>query len=142
MTQEMLLSPASTSSPPIVDLRFAVVITDGHVTGNPCGGIKVSAEKARDKNISIFAVAASSSYDDTGMKEIANTPDSLYWQQFQAVDLSQGKAVIQQRTIDSIIKAMVMHRHTDRDTRRNTLLTPFLTLCFSCLHRNITLLPR
>ncbi|XP_053185820.1 collagen alpha-2(VI) chain [Scomber japonicus] len=114
MTQEMLRSPSSTASPRVDPLlRFAVVITDGHVTGNPCGGIKVSAEKARDHNISIFAVAASNSYDDTGMKEIANTPDSLYWRQFQAVDLSQGKAVIQQRTIDSIIKAMKHRAYTE-----------------------------
>lgn len=30
-------------------VRFAVVVTDGHVTGAPCGGIKVSAERARDQ---------------------------------------------------------------------------------------------
>merc|ERR1719244_286580 len=35
-------------------LRFAVVITDGIVTGNPCGGIKVTAERARDQHIRIF----------------------------------------------------------------------------------------
>ncbi|XP_062284781.1 collagen alpha-2(VI) chain isoform X2 [Scomber scombrus] len=101
MTQEMLRQPVNHDA-----IRFAVVITDGHVTGNPCGGIKVSAEKARDENISIFAVAASRSFDKTGMNEIANTPETVFRRNFMAVDLSQGKAVIQQDTIDRIIKTM------------------------------------
>uniref|UniRef100_A0A7N8Y2Y7 Collagen alpha-2(VI) chain n=1 Tax=Mastacembelus armatus TaxID=205130 RepID=A0A7N8Y2Y7_9TELE len=68
MTQEMLRSPSQRA------LRFAVVITDGHVTGNPCGGIKVAAEKARDEHIRIFAVAASKNIEETGLREIANSP--------------------------------------------------------------------
>uniref|UniRef100_A0A7N8X042 Collagen alpha-2(VI) chain n=1 Tax=Mastacembelus armatus TaxID=205130 RepID=A0A7N8X042_9TELE len=85
MTQEMLRSPSQRA------LRFAVVITDGHVTGNPCGGIKVAAEKARDEHIRIFAVAASKNIEETGLREIANSPSTVYRRDFMAVDLSQGK---------------------------------------------------
>ncbi|KAG7526079.1 hypothetical protein JOB18_036464 [Solea senegalensis] len=101
MTQEMLRSPSSPRA-----LRFAVVITDGHVTGNPCGGIKVAAERARDEGIRIFVVAASKNIDETGLREIANSPAMVYRRDFMAVDLSQGRAVIQTDTIDRIISTM------------------------------------
>ncbi|KAM9346850.1 collagen alpha-2(VI) chain-like [Symphorus nematophorus] len=38
---------------------FSVVITDGHVTRSPCGGMKAMAERAREQGIKIFSVAAS-----------------------------------------------------------------------------------
>uniref|UniRef100_H3CR50 Collagen alpha-2(VI) chain n=1 Tax=Tetraodon nigroviridis TaxID=99883 RepID=H3CR50_TETNG len=101
MTQEMTQSPS-----PFKPLRFAVVITDGHVTGNPCGGIKVSAERARDAGIRIFAVAASRNIDETGMREIANSPAMVYRDDFMAVDLSQGRPIIHSQTIDRIIQTM------------------------------------
>ncbi|XP_031711126.1 collagen alpha-2(VI) chain isoform X1 [Anarrhichthys ocellatus] len=101
MTQQMLTSPTSPNA-----LRFAVVITDGHVTGTPCGGIKEAAERARDNLIHIFAVAASKNVEETGMKEIANSPASVYRKEYMAVDLSQGRPVIHTDTIDSIIKTM------------------------------------
>lgn len=106
MTQEMLRSPSYPKA-----LRFAVVITDGHVTGNPCGGIKVSAERARDEGIRIFAVAASKNIDETGMREIANSPGMVYRRDFMAVDLSQGRPIIHTETIDRIIKTMVTRKH-------------------------------
>lgn len=107
------------------DLRFAVVITDGHVTGNPCGGIKVAAEHAREKDIRIFAVGASRKHDEgnvdeTGLREIANSPESVYRKKYTAVDLRSGKAVVDRPTIDRIIRTMVMHRHTHRNTQRHT----------------------
>uniref|UniRef100_A0A3P8VFD7 Collagen alpha-2(VI) chain n=1 Tax=Cynoglossus semilaevis TaxID=244447 RepID=A0A3P8VFD7_CYNSE len=101
MTQEMLRSPTSPKA-----LRFAVVITDGHVTGNPCGGIKVAAERARDEGIKIFAVAASNNIEETGLREIANSPAMVFRRDFMAVDLSQGKAIIQTDTIDRIVNTM------------------------------------
>ncbi|TNM98058.1 hypothetical protein fugu_014304 [Takifugu bimaculatus] len=101
MTQEMLSSPSDPKA-----LRFAVVITDGHVTGNPCGGIKVSAERARDEGIHIFAVAASKNIDEMGMREIANSPGMVFRRDFMAVDLSQGRPIIHTETIDRIIKTM------------------------------------
>ncbi|KAM6948866.1 collagen alpha-2(VI) chain [Aplochiton taeniatus] len=101
MTQEMLRAPSDPRA-----LRFAVVITDGHVTGNPCGGIKVSAERARDEGIRMFVVAASRNVDETGLREIANSPATVYRREFMAVDLSQGRAEIHTATIDRIIKTM------------------------------------
>lgn len=106
-TYEMLRSPNRNA------LRFAVVITDGHVTGNDCGGIKVAAEKARDANIRIFVVAASKNIDETALKEIANSPSTVYRDNFTAVELTEGRAIIQTETMDRIIDSMVTHRHTD-----------------------------
>ncbi|XP_029380747.1 collagen alpha-2(VI) chain isoform X2 [Echeneis naucrates] len=101
MTQEMLRSPSSPSA-----LRFAVVITDGHVTGNPCGGIKVAAEKARDEGIRIFVIAATKNVEETGLREIANSPAMVYRRDFMAVDLSQSRPTIHTETIDRIINTM------------------------------------
>ncbi|XP_071347340.1 collagen alpha-2(VI) chain isoform X2 [Trachinotus anak] len=101
MTQKMLSSPSYPAS-----RRFAVVITDGHVTGNPCGGIKVAAERARDEGIRIFVVASSKTVDETGLREIANSPATVYRRDFMAVDLSQGRAILHTETIDRIIKTM------------------------------------
>ncbi|XP_039999461.1 collagen alpha-2(VI) chain [Xiphias gladius] len=101
MTQKMLQSPSLLKA-----LRFAVVITDGHVTGNPCGGIKVAAERARDEGIRIFSVAATKNVDETGLREIANSPVTVYRRDFIAVDLSKGRANIHTDTIDRIIKTM------------------------------------
>lgn len=93
-------------------LRFAVVITDGHVTGNPCGGIKVAAEEARDKGIHIFAVAASNNIEETGLRDIASSPVSLYRNEYAAVNFSQNRVTIDTPTIDRIIKTMVTSKHT------------------------------
>lgn len=117
MTEKLLRSPKPKA------LQFAVVITDGHVTGSPCGGIKVAAERAREHEIQIFAVAASSSsssaasVEETGLLEIASSPASVYRQEFKAVELSQGRANIHIPTIERIIKTMVTQTH--RDTQRN-----------------------
>ncbi|XP_059199013.1 collagen alpha-2(VI) chain-like [Centropristis striata] len=96
------LSQHSTSAPKAV--LFSVVITDGHVTGEPCGGIKSSAERARDKGIQIFSVAASRSIDDLGMREIASTPYELYRDDYIVVE--KGKPGINTESIDRIIKVM------------------------------------
>ncbi|XP_055738411.1 collagen alpha-2(VI) chain-like isoform X1 [Salvelinus fontinalis] len=101
MTQEITRSPSGPRA-----LRFAVVITDGHVTGNPCGGVKVTAERARDEGIRMFVVAATKNVDETGLREIANSPANVYRKDFLAVDLSGNKPAIQLDTIDRIIKTM------------------------------------
>ncbi|XP_078143859.1 collagen alpha-2(VI) chain isoform X1 [Centroberyx gerrardi] len=102
MTKEMLRAPSDPKA-----LRFAVVITDGHVTASPCFGIKVAAERAREEDIRMFVVAASKNVDETGLREIASSPASVYRRDFLAVDLSQGRAVIQDDTIDRIINSMI-----------------------------------
>lgn len=111
MTHEMLRTASNPKA-----LRFAVVITDGHVTGNPCGGIKVAAERARDEGIRMFVVAASKNVEETGLREIANSPATVYRRDFMAVDLSQGRAIIHDETIKRIISTMVTDRHTHRVT--------------------------
>ncbi|XP_037645223.1 collagen alpha-2(VI) chain-like isoform X1 [Sebastes umbrosus] len=85
---------------------FSVVITDGHVTASPCGGMKKMADKAREKDIQIFSVAASRSVDETGMREIANSPVELYRDDYIVVDVVDGKPEIKTSTIARIIKAM------------------------------------
>uniref|UniRef100_A0A8C9V4J7 Collagen alpha-2(VI) chain n=1 Tax=Scleropages formosus TaxID=113540 RepID=A0A8C9V4J7_SCLFO len=108
MTQQMIRYAPTERS-----VRFSVVITDGHVTGNPCGGIKVSAERARDEGIKIFAVAATRNVEETGMREIANVPTELYRSSFVAVDTSGASPTIVASTIDRIVKTMVGARGGD-----------------------------
>ncbi|XP_077392495.1 collagen alpha-2(VI) chain-like isoform X1 [Festucalex cinctus] len=85
---------------------FAVVITDGHVTGSPCGGIKATAERAREQGIRIFSVAASKSIDETGMREIASSPAEVYRNDYLAVEVVDGRPKIKRESIDRIIQAM------------------------------------
>ncbi|XP_034042068.1 collagen alpha-2(VI) chain-like [Thalassophryne amazonica] len=85
---------------------FSVVITDGFVTANPCDGIKLAAEKAREKGIQIFSVAASRSFDQVGMDLIANSPSELYRYDYTAVEVVEGRPKIKTDSIDRIIKAM------------------------------------
>lgn len=86
---------------------FSVVITDGHSTGTPCGGIKVMAERAREQGIHIFSVAASRRTDEVGMNEIASSPQELYRDDYTAWDIVDGRPKIKTESIDRIIKAMV-----------------------------------
>ncbi|XP_076880927.1 collagen alpha-2(VI) chain isoform X2 [Brachyhypopomus gauderio] len=102
MTKEMLSSPPKTNVK-----RFAIVITDGHVTGSPCGGIKVAAERARDNSIKLFSVASSMNLDETGLREIANSPAGVYRSKYMAVDLSGARPVILTETIDRIYDTML-----------------------------------
>ncbi|XP_029314820.1 collagen alpha-2(VI) chain-like [Cottoperca gobio] len=85
---------------------FSVVITDGHVTAEKCGGIKMEAERARDKNIKIFSVAASRSVNELGLKEIAGSPSEVYRDDYIAVDIVGGKPEIKTESINRIIKIM------------------------------------
>ncbi|KAM4561605.1 collagen alpha-2(VI) chain-like isoform 1-T1 [Fundulus diaphanus] len=85
---------------------FSVVITDGHVTGSPCSGIKVAAEKARDQGIHIFSVAASRRVDELGMREIASSPTEVYRDNYIAMEIVDGKPRMSTETIDRIMKVM------------------------------------
>lgn len=106
MSEEIMIkSSAPTTSDKTQ--RFAVVITDGHVTGNPCGGIKVAAERARDKGIKIFSIASSNSMEEIGLREIANSPAGVYRSDYMAVDLSKGRAELLTDHIDRIYNTML-----------------------------------
>lgn len=107
MTENIMVHSADPTSNPKRQ-RFAVVITDGHVTGNPCEGIKVAAEKARDKGIKIFSIASSNNLEESGLREIANSPVKVYRSNYMAVDLSRGRPEILTEHIDRIYKTMVM----------------------------------
>ncbi|XP_006636788.1 collagen alpha-2(VI) chain isoform X1 [Lepisosteus oculatus] len=85
-------------------IRFAVVITDGHVTGTPCRGMKIKAEEARDQGIRLFSVAGNERYDEAGLKEIANTPIELYRNSYRAID--GPTLAVNEATMDRIIKVM------------------------------------
>ncbi|KAM6955520.1 collagen alpha-2(VI) chain-like isoform 1-T2 [Lycodopsis pacificus] len=85
---------------------FSVVITDGHVTAERCGGIREMAEKAVLKNIKIFSVAASRSIDELGMRDVAGALPQVYRDDYLVVDIVDGKPEIKTESIDRIIKIM------------------------------------
>uniref|UniRef100_A0A672VCK9 Collagen alpha-2(VI) chain n=1 Tax=Strigops habroptila TaxID=2489341 RepID=A0A672VCK9_STRHB len=85
-------------------VNFAVVITDGHVTGSPCGGMKTQAERARDMGIKLFAVAPSENVYEQGLREIANLPHELYRNNYAITQ--KDTLDIDVNTIDRIIQAM------------------------------------
>ncbi|XP_028663098.2 collagen alpha-2(VI) chain-like isoform X1 [Erpetoichthys calabaricus] len=91
-------------------VRFAVVITDGHVTGSPCGGIKVTAERARDAGIKLFAVAPTTSTYESGLKEIANNPSELFRNNYQAVN---ENLLANTKIIDRIIQIMQQEAYSE-----------------------------
>ncbi|NXE27925.1 CO6A2 protein, partial [Ardeotis kori] len=85
-------------------VNFAIVITDGHVTGSPCGGMKMQAERARDMGIKLFAVAPSENVYEQGLREIANLPHELYRNNYAITQ--KDTLDIDVNTIDRIIQAM------------------------------------
>ncbi|XP_014324883.1 collagen alpha-2(VI) chain-like isoform X1 [Xiphophorus maculatus] len=85
---------------------FSVVITDGHVTGSPCGGIKVAGDRARDQGIHIFSVAASRRINELGMREIVGSPTEVYRDDYIVMEIVNGRPRMNTETIDRIIKVM------------------------------------
>ncbi|XP_067892228.1 collagen alpha-2(VI) chain isoform X2 [Heterodontus francisci] len=91
-------------------IHFAIVITDGHVTGNPCGGMQLMAERARDAGIKVFAVSADDLRNEQdlryeqGLKTIANFPHELYRNHYAATSAVDN--VLPTTTIDRIIQVM------------------------------------
>uniref|UniRef100_A0A7M4EMM7 VWFA domain-containing protein n=1 Tax=Crocodylus porosus TaxID=8502 RepID=A0A7M4EMM7_CROPO len=88
------------------EVNFAVVITDGHVTGSPCGGMKMQADLARSKGIKLFAVAPSQLIFEPGLQEIANTPYELYRNNYATT--KKDALEVNDETIKKIIKVMSM----------------------------------
>lgn len=86
-------------------VNFAVVITDGHVTGNPCGGVKTQADRAQLAGIKLFSVAASRDVYESGLREIANMPHELFRNAYSVTN-PDDQTEIDQRTIDKIIQVM------------------------------------
>lgn len=103
MTEKLAHHHSGTKS-----VLFGIVITDGHVTGSHCGGIKAAAEKASEQGIRVFSVAASRRIDEISMREIASSPTELYRDDYIAVEIVDGRPKIMTESIDRIIKAMVI----------------------------------
>uniref|UniRef100_UPI00398E34D1 collagen alpha-2(VI) chain isoform X2 n=1 Tax=Pristiophorus japonicus TaxID=55135 RepID=UPI00398E34D1 len=91
-------------------IHFAIVITDGHVTGSPCGGMQLMAERARDAGIRVFAVSADDLRNEQdlryeqGLKTIANFPHELYRNNYAATSAVDN--IVPTKTIDRIIQVM------------------------------------
>ncbi|KAG8432536.1 hypothetical protein GDO86_016973 [Hymenochirus boettgeri] len=86
-------------------VNFAVVVTDGHVTGSPCGGMVNQADRARSAGIKLFSVAASHEIYESGLREIANTPYELFRNSY-SVTQAEDRTEINEETIDKIIQVM------------------------------------
>uniref|UniRef100_A0A8C5XG40 Collagen alpha-2(VI) chain n=1 Tax=Microcebus murinus TaxID=30608 RepID=A0A8C5XG40_MICMU len=85
-------------------VHFAVVITDGHVTGSPCGGVKLQAERAREEGIRLFAVAPNRNAKEQGLRDIASAPLELYRSDYAT--MRPGSTDIDQDTINRIVRVM------------------------------------
>ncbi|XP_053141154.1 collagen alpha-2(VI) chain isoform X2 [Hemicordylus capensis] len=90
--------------------NYVIVITDGHVTGSPCGGIKLQAERAREAGIKLFAVAPNQNIHEQGLREIASSPHELFRNNYiiTKIDPITKKDTIDVNTdtIDRIIQVM------------------------------------
>lgn len=109
-------------------IRFAVVITDGHVTGSHCGGVQAMAEKARDLGIRVFAVATDDievevdpRFEQT-LRMIANFPHELYRNNYTAASAIDVNRPI--RSIDRIVHAMKVEAFNEC-YRKKTRCLPF-----------------
>uniref|UniRef100_A0A8C9DUW1 Collagen alpha-2(VI) chain n=1 Tax=Prolemur simus TaxID=1328070 RepID=A0A8C9DUW1_PROSS len=85
-------------------VHFAVVITDGHVTGSPCGGVKLQAERAREEGIRLFAVAPNRNAKEQGLRDIASAPLELYRSDYAT--MRPESTDIDQDTINRIVRVM------------------------------------
>ncbi|XP_069010754.1 collagen alpha-2(VI) chain-like [Embiotoca jacksoni] len=85
---------------------FSVIITDGHVTGSPCQGMKTQADRARNQGIQIFSVAPSRRFNKEGMEELANSPPGVYFDDYIVVELEGNKPQLSNETMSRIKKAL------------------------------------
>uniref|UniRef100_UPI00358F8592 collagen alpha-2(VI) chain isoform X2 n=2 Tax=Myxine glutinosa TaxID=7769 RepID=UPI00358F8592 len=96
MTQEILSHGRGSQ------IRFAVFITDGHVTGEPCGGVLMATENARDNGIKIFSVASSPNKMEQRLELLSSNPKQLFRSDYVAYE--EG---VSERTIDKLVNALV-----------------------------------
>ncbi|KAG9283648.1 collagen alpha-2(VI) chain-like [Astyanax mexicanus] len=83
-------------------LQYAVVLTDGHMTGSPCGGVQEAAEAAKAAGIKIFVVATNQETVEGELRLIASSPAAKYRKDYQAFPSAQ-----QQEAVNRITSAMV-----------------------------------
>ncbi|XP_053322720.1 collagen alpha-2(VI) chain-like [Spea bombifrons] len=90
------------------DIKFAIVLTDGHITGNPCGGIIHAAETMRTANVKTFVVATSRDTMESELLTIASSPAEIYRNNYLANPSNQRDS-----TISTIINLMVKEAETE-----------------------------
>ncbi|XP_041758486.1 collagen alpha-2(VI) chain isoform X2 [Coregonus clupeaformis] len=84
-------------------LQYAVVLTDGHITGSPCGGVSQAAEAAKAAGIKIFVVATNEETMESELKQIVSSPVELYRKDYMAFPASNRQAAVI-RITDTMIK--------------------------------------
>ncbi|XP_036393882.1 collagen alpha-2(VI) chain-like [Megalops cyprinoides] len=84
-------------------LQFAVVLTDGHITGSPCGGVQQAAEAAKAAGMKIFVVATNEDTMENELKQIASTPVELYRKDYLAYPSDKRDAAVRMIT-DTMVK--------------------------------------
>ncbi|KAM4689793.1 collagen alpha-2(VI) chain-like [Discoglossus pictus] len=89
-------------------LKFAILLTDGHITGSPCGGTVQASEALRNAGIKTFVVATSVDTVESELAMIASSPTELYRNNYLA---SPSKDL--NRTISRIIDVMTKEAETE-----------------------------
>lgn len=84
-------------------LQYAVVLTDGHSTGRPCGGVQQAAEAARAAGIRLFVVATDVETSESDLKQIASSPAELYRKDYMVFPDDRRQAAID-RIVDTIVR--------------------------------------
>lgn len=98
VTEQVLRSP--TGKPRI---QYAIVLTDGHSTGAPCGGVQVAAEAAKAAGIRLFVVATDEETSENDLKQIASSPVELYRKDYLAFPDNRRQAAVN-RIVDTIVR--------------------------------------
>lgn len=93
MTEQVRLTPSGKPR-----LQFAVVLTDGHITGSPCGGVQVAAEAAKAAGIKIFVVATHFDTMESELKQIASSPVELYRKDYLAYPSGHRQSAVNRIT--------------------------------------------
>ncbi|KAM4705076.1 collagen alpha-2(VI) chain-like [Rhinophrynus dorsalis] len=89
-------------------LKFAIILTDGHVSGNPCGGTTEAVEAMRAVGIKTFVVATSLDTIENELVTIASSPAEIYRNNYLATPSNHRK-----RTITQIIDIMMKEAESE-----------------------------
>ncbi|XP_078259802.1 collagen alpha-2(VI) chain [Rhinoraja longicauda] len=107
---KMMTDNVKQRSPVDNAIRFAIIITDGHVTREQCGGVQHMADAAREARITLFVVSTDDlqnemipQFENT-LKTIANSPHELYRGDYAVTSATNEE--LPSRTIDRIYDVM------------------------------------
>ncbi|XP_067094346.1 collagen alpha-2(VI) chain-like [Osmerus mordax] len=85
-------------------LQYAVVLTDGYITGSPCGGVQQAAEEAKGAGMKIFVVATDKETVENELKQIASPPMEVYRRDYLAYP-----SIPRNAAVNSIAESIVKH---------------------------------